>query len=225
VIDSLVGVTFFNSNVDRDILKVFSITTYVFYSHQPPKNLFGPVYLESTSNYEELHLKTVLLQSRLVKFFPWRYINDYDFFVYHDYRIDVHKIFFKELQINQFPLFLKHREGGLYIHELLRNFERGRIGANVFPYVNRLINGRFDLPIMENGVVCLQKSNYMDVDLFLENFEVIKRDQLVVPVLLNEKFTYFKYNLNHRRYFHVNSKKFKPSNLFFRFLSFIYARL
>ncbi len=225
MIDSLVGITFFNSSVDRDIFKVFYIPTFVFYSHDPPKNFFGPVYLECTSKYEELCFYSVLLQSRLVKFYPWRYLPGYEFFVYYDYRIDVHKRFFNKLKTNQFPLFLKHREGGFYIHELLRNIERGRIREDVFPYIDKLIKGRFNLPIMENGVMCLQKSNYMDLDDFIHNFDFIQRDQLVVPVLLRENWFYFKYNLNHVRYFHVNSKKFKLFNLFLRFFSFIFSRL
>lgn len=225
MIESLVGITFFNSDVDRDIFKVCHIVTYVFYSSIPPKNIVGPVFYEYTSKYEDLKRHSVLLQSRLVKFFPWRYLPDYQFFVYQDYRIDVHNSFIKKLKIEHFPLFLKHREGGFYLHELLRNIERGRINKNVIPYVINLLNGRFDVPIMENGVMCLRKSNYMDTDIFIRNFELIQRDQLVVPVLIKSKVNYFKYTLNHKGYFHVNSKKFILSNFLLRFFSFIYCRL
>jgi hypothetical protein len=225
VSDSFVGITFFNSSVDRDLFKVFHIRTYVFYSDKPPKNFFGPVFLEHTLKYDELQRYNVMVQSRLVKFFPWRYISGYDFFVYSDYRIDVHKRFFKVLNIDRFPLFLKHREGGVYLHELVRNFDRGRISSDCFSHISKLIKGHFDLPIMENGLLCLKKSNYMPIEDFIINFELILRDQLVVPVLIHETINYLEQDLNNLRYFHVNSKQLNFLNLIKRYIGIFYTRI
>ncbi len=225
MIDSFVGISFFNSNLDRDLFKVFHIKTFVFYNDKPPINLVGPVYLLDTSKYDNLRDQTVLLQSRLVKFFPWLYVPEYEFFVYSDYRIDVHERFFVDLQIDHFPLFLRHREGGVYLHELLRNYDRGRIRSEAFDSINNLIQGRFDMPITENGVMCLQKSDYMDIDVFIYNFRLIQRDQLVVPLLIRGNINYFKYDLSNLIYFHVNSKKFNFVNLLKRCFSFLFTRL
>jgi len=223
--NNLVGITFFNSELDRDLFKIFYVKTFIFFCYEPPSNYYGDVDLINTCEFEELNRKTVFLQSRLVKFFPWRYIQDYENFVYSDYRIDVHRIFFSDIEPSNFPLFLRHREEGVYLDELLRNIDRNRISSEIFLHINNLVCAKFDLPISENGVLCLKKSDYMSFDEFQREIYIIQRDQLVVPALIKIPMSYWQYNLNNLKYFHVNSKKFSVKNFLKRLFSFFYSRI
>lgn len=222
--NNLVGVTFFNSELDRDLFKMFYVKTFIFFCYRPPLNYHGDVCLINTFEIEELGQKTVFLQSRLIKFFPWRYIQGHENFIYSDYRIDVHHIFFSNVEPSCFPIFLRHREGGVYLDELLRNISRKRISSELFYHICNLVCAKFDLPISENGVMCLKKSDYMSFDEFQNEVNIIKRDQLVVPALLKFPMKYWQYDLSNLKYFHVNSKKFSVKNYLKRLFSFLYSR-
>ena len=221
--NNLVRVTFFNSDLDRDICKYYFEETYVFYSNLPPRNLRGNVYLLCTFDFEELASKSIFIQSRLIKFFPWRYILNHQYFVYSDYRIDIHPRFFSEIDTNDFPVFLKHREDGVYLHELFRNYDRKRISFLDFISFLNLAEGHLKAPISENGVICLKKTDYMCFSEFLEYISKVNRDQLILPLLIKIPYKYFSCRLDSLKYFHVNSKKFILKNFIKRLFGWLYS--
>jgi len=221
--NNLVGVTFYNSDLDRDICKLFFVETYVFYSHLPPRNFKGNVNLLYTFDFEELASNSIFVQSRLIKFFPWRYIPNKLYFVYCDYRIDIYSRFFSEVKSLDFPVFLSHREGGVYMHELFRNYDRKRINYQGFIAVLDMAKGYLEAPISENGVLCLRKTDYMCFSDFLKCISIINRDQLIVPLLIKIPYEYLSFRLDNFKYFHVNSKKFSLKNLIKRVFGLIWS--
>ncbi len=201
-----VRVTFFNSEIDYDYRQLFEFKTYVFYCKSIPLNIKGNYILIKTLNFPELSNESFFIQSRLVKFFPWRYIQDEDLFIYSDYRIIVRNDFFLHAIKYDFPFFLTHREGGNLGHEIARCVLRNRIPISDLNNYLYTFRPNLTSDISENGVLCLKKTNYLSFEDFKKTISIFKRDQLILPILIRNHYNISNFYLSDFRFFFVRSK-------------------
>ena len=217
--------TFYNSKLDIDYFintnKFKSIV--IFYCCERPKLFIGTPQLIHTGSISTFYDQNDFIQSRLIKFQPWNFIDQaYDTYVYFDYRIKLSRKFISFSNTIDKPYFLRHREGGNVRDEILRLITRDKSPILAISEYLEFDEYILDLPITENGVMILTK--YLakplgKMEVFLHR---IRRDQILTPIFLKgEKMNYFNFDFNDISFFYIRPKKLN----FINYLKLLYSEI
>lgn len=217
--------TFYNSKFDID----YSIYTkdfpnlIIFYCYKSPKNIFGTADLIDVNSSLKSFNENDFILSRLIKFQPWRFIDDnFDNYIYFDFRIKLSKKFINMSSKLKNTCFFNHREGGVLKDELLRVICRNKINLENLNLFLDDFSNKLDLPITENGVLVLTKKISLSFKKMEPWFELINRDQILTPIFLeNQKINYFDFNLSNLSFFYVRPKKLN----FINYLKLLYSEI
>jgi hypothetical protein len=217
--------TFYNSKLDIDYFintnKFKSIV--IFYCYERPKLFIGTPQLIHTGLVDIISDENDFIQSRLIKFQPWNFIEQsYDTYIYFDYRIKISKKFISLSSTINTPHFLKHREGGTIRDEFLRIIARDKSPIKTISEYLELPEEKLGLQLSENGVMILTKDlskAFSDMQSFLQR---MGRDQILTPILLKgEKISYFDFDFNNISFFYVRPKRLN----FINYLKLLYSEI
>lgn len=202
--------TFFNSKCDIDYSISCNVNEklFIFYCFQPPLKYSGNPTLINTNNYLDLKSEDDFIVSRLIKFQPWKYIeNSYEKYVYFDYRIKLSKKFINHAISLKSPHFFKHREGGILRDEIIRIISRNKSPISLVKKYLNMSKINLNLPITENGVMILTKDLEKSFNEMSRMFNKINRDQILTPIFLeNHQINFFHFTLSDLSYLHVRPK-------------------
>ena len=145
--------TFYNSKCDIDY-SIYSKdypVLIVFYCYKAPENLSGVGLLINLNSQLELFNNSDFVLSRMVKFQPWRFMDEeFENYIYFDYRIKLSKKFIDyTLELNG-TYFFRHREGGVLKNELLRVISRDKRNTERLVVYLSKFHDKLDAPITEN---------------------------------------------------------------------------
>lgn len=211
----IVYYTFYNSRVDIDYklnAKYFD-SIFVFYCNAKPKNIVGNVKFINTKIDIEIESEDDFVISRIVKFEPWKFLGQFEKYVYFDFRIQLSKKFIDYVAQQKSPCFLNHREGGVLKDEILRIIQRDRVECAKLVKFLDVFENNLDSIITENGVMILDKSLKESIKKMSFWYNRINRDQILSSVFLKNELIYkFDFTLSDLSYFNVRPKKLNLIN-------------